>query len=829
MLFVFFRSFVIMPIKKNYIFLFFLLFSSLIQGQQNISIKGSITNEEGIPVPYVNIQIICPEYQSITISDKSGHYKAGIPKNAPCKLIFILLGYETDTLIVDQNKPQTQYNPTLKTNFTFLDAIDITGKQERHTTMSRINIENFEAIPDISGSVETMIVSLPGVSSSNEMTSQYSVRGGNFDENLVYVNDIEIYRPFLIRSGQQEGLSFINSDLISSLTFSAGGFDASYGDKMSSVLDISYKTPQQFRGSSSISMLGGTAHLEGATSNQRLTHISGFRYKENSYLLGTLDTKGDYDPTFADFQTYVNYRFSPTFHLSFLGNYANNTYLFSPEKRETTFGTITTPLSLTIFYDGMEQSQFKTLFGALSFNFYPTDKLTLKLITGAFHTDEEETFDIRGRYRIDEVDNIMSTSSESDSSKNIGVGTKLDHARNFLDARVYTSNLKMSYHHNFLSVNTGIKYQFESFHDQLNEWEMLDSSGYSLPYSDEELLLYNSRIAEHQMSNHRITSYIQARRFFNTKIGEIHFTGGIRTNYWSFNEEFFMSPRMTVSITPPWIRDFLFRFSAGYYNQSPFYKEIRYPDGTINPEIQSQKSIHYVIGSDYNFQAWERPFKFTAEAYYKQMYDLIPYRVDNVRIIYAGENIARGYARGIDLRIHGEFVKDAESWLSLSFMDSKQKLISEPTFEDPQLNETSGYFPRPTDQLFNIGLLFQDYLPNNPSYRIQLNLNYGSGLPVSYPNSMITENDMRLPAYRRVDIAMYKHFKSEEVENNAAIFKHFTNVAIGIEVFNLFDINNTISYMWIKTISSNPETPSMFAIPNYLTGRIFNLKLSCKF
>jgi hypothetical protein len=631
---------------------------------------------------------------------------------------------------------------------------------------------------------------------------------------MVYVNDIEIYRPFLIRAGQQEGLSFINSDMVSTIDFSAGGFDARYGDKMSSVLDIKYRKPSEFRGSASMSLLGATAHFEDVALKGRLAHISGIRYKTNSYMLGGLDEKGEYDPKFIDFQTYITYRFSENFDLSILGNVAQNQYRFVPQTRQTTFGTWQTPLNTTIYFEGQEIDDFSTYLGALSANYHPNLNLNLKFIVSAFNTSEEETYDIMGQYYLNELERNMSSEEFGDSVLNLGVGTFLNHARNYLDANVYSFSHKGAYNSDNHLLNWGIKFQHEQFEDKINEWIYRDSTGYSIPYSDNEVLLYFTLNTGNQISSNQITGHCQDTWSVPVNSGDLYFTGGIRFNYWDFNDEFLVSPRISISYFPEWESKISFSLSGGMYHQSPFFKELKNRDGSINYDTKAQRSYQIVAGSDYVFTAWDRPFRFTTEAYYKYMNRLIPYQVENVQIRYLGEQEAVGYATGLDMKVNGEFVSGVQSWASLSFMKTEEDI----------LNDGHGYIPRPTDQWMNFSLFFQDYFPGNPSWKMQLSGFYGARLPTGPPNSERYQDVFRMPSYRRVDLGFSKVIisPSNPMKNN--VFRHINDMWVSLEVFNLLNINNTISYFWVSSIQGD-----QFAVPNYLTDRKFNLKLTVKF
>ncbi len=819
-------------------FLLIIIFPIAAFSQEHATISGRITGNNKEPIDLVNISVFgYPNYGGFT--NRTGEYEFKIPAGKEITIVFSCIGYQTKELKYSaEPDKRIKLNASLEISIRDLQEVSIQDKQERYSSWIRIDPKIIEVLPDASGSFEAILKTLPGVSSASELSSQYSVRGGNFDENLVYVNDIEIYRPFLVRSGQQEGLSFINSDMVSSVLFSAGGFEAKYGDKISSVLDIKYKKPLKFGSTVSMSLLGGSAHIQGASQNHRFTHISGFRYKTSEYLLNSLETKGDYKPRFTDLQTYLTYDVTDVFEINFLANYSQNKYHFIPQTRNTKFGTLNEALQMTIYFDGQEVDKFVTYMGAIAGDYHPNKNLKLKLIASAFHTLEEETFDIQGQYFLNELDKQLGSDNLGDSIMNIGVGTFLNHARNYLDATVINAAHKGYLLHNNHYLQWGLKFQHEIIDDNISEWEMIDSAGYSLPhppdsigYTNPELQplqiieLQNVLNTKNHIQSNRITSYLQNTYSFSIDSADFSLTAGIRANFWDFNNQFLFSPRLSFAYKPNWKRDILFRFATGYYYQPPFYKELRDLSGNINYDIKAQKSVHFVLGSDYNFYAWNRPFKLITEFYYKHLDNLIPYKVDNVRIRYYATNNAQGYAAGIDMNINGEFVKGVDSWASLSIMQTKEDIEDDFYFDADSMKIEPGYIPRPTDHLVNFGLFFQDYLPNNPSYKMHLCLLFGSRLPFGPPNSERYQDTLRMPPYRRVDIGFSKVLKSESKslpEHNP--FRFFNSIWITLEVFNLLGINNTISYRWITDIRSH-----QYAVPNYLTSRRLNIKLIAKF
>ena len=803
------------PMKQFYTLILLLLIATPGFAQSNnATLKGTLNDNKGVPLDMVNV--VLKEYPTLgTTTNARGEFLLRIPAKKNLTVVFSALGYKTfqDSVFA---QPEETIIKNIEMPEQNVELAEIIVKEQRRNgrNLTSIDPKVINAIPNASGALETMLKTLPGVSSNNELSSQYTVRGGNFDENLVYVNDVEIYRPFLIRAGQQEGLSFINSDMVSTIDFSAGGFNAKYGDKMSSVLDIKYRKPSDFRGSASVSLLGASAHFEDVALKGKLTHITGIRYKTNKYLLGSLDETGEYDPRFLDIQTYISYQLSEKLDISFLGNVAQNQYNFIPQTRETAFGTWQTPLNTKIYFEGQEVDDFQTYLGAFTVNYHPNLNLNLKFIASAYHAKEKETYDILGEYYLNELERNMSSGEYGDSVLNLGVGAFLNHARNYLNATVYSFSHRGAYNSENHLVNWGVKYQHEEIEDQLNEWIYRDSAGYSIPYSDSQVLLYHSLNAKNKIRSNRITAFLQDTWSIPLSSGDLYINGGLRVNYWDFNNEFLVSPRATLSYFPEWEKKMSFRLSAGAYNQSPFFKELKNSNGSINYNSKAQKSFQLVAGSDLIFTAWDRPFRFTTEAYYKNMTHLVPYQIDNVRIRYLGEQEAVGYATGLDMKINGEFVSGLQSWASLSFLQTEEDIKG----------DGHGYIPRPTDQTLNFSLFFQDYLPGNPTYRMQLSAFYGSRLPTGPPNGERYQDVYRMPAYRRIDVGFSKVFISAANPVQGKVLRNITDLWLSLEVFNMLDINNTISYFWVSSIYGD-----QFAVPNYLTGRKFNLRLTVKF
>ena len=814
---------------KNISVILLLLISYLVSGQQNYLLNGAVHDTTGGVVPYANIYA---EGINIgTSADSAGLFRLVLENNKYYTLVISAVGFTNKKLNIStfSGKGKT-ISLVLKSSSKELKEVEVYGSRKNPPGFIQIDIKDFHVLPNTSGNIESVLKTMPGVSSSNELSSQYSVRGGNFDENLVYVNDIEIYRPFLVRSGKQEGLSFVNPDMVSSIQFSAGGFAASYGDKMASVLDIRYRKPTEFSGSFSFGLLGGSAHIEDRLANNKLTYITGFRYKSNQYLLNTFDTKGDYKPSFTDLQTYVNYKISKKWNIGFLGNIAMNSYKFVPENRRTSFGTVKDAVQLFLVYNGREVDRFNTINGAVSANYRPNDKIEIKNIFSAFNTSEQETFDIEGFYSLNALDREIGSENLGDSIMNIGIGHFIDHARNNLDAAVLSISQKGQYKSGKSILEWGLKIRREIINDQIREWKLVDSAGFSLPYSDENVELAESRTINNKLSSARYTSYLQHNGFYFIGTTAIQVIGGLRFNYSDLNSQFLISPRVIIRLEPAWLKNWRFHLSTGIYYQPPFYKELRTSDGSVNRDIEAQKSVHYVAGSEYNFTAWERPFRFTTEVYYKKLDQLIPYFIDNVRIDYVGQNMANGSVTGIDLKINGEFVDNAESWASLSIMQAREDIENDSYFNESGETIYPGSYPRPTDQLLNFSLFFQDYFPGYPTYRVHLIMHYGTGLPTKPATTERFDQYFRMPSYRRVDIGFSKIFSAMDSPGLMnGVFRHLETIRIGAEIFNLLDINNTVSYIWIRTVNNLDNVSNRFAVPNYLTSRRLNFRVSVRF
>ena len=762
----------------------------------------------------------------------NGKYNLGIPANRSVVLVYSFIGFEKEKIRIPMLKKGQNYTLDIKlrSSSTLLKDVIITDQKSRKERFSRIKTKHVSVLPGNSGGVEAILKTLPGVSSANELSSQYSVRGGNFDENLVYVNGIEVYRPFLVRSGQQEGLSFVNTDMVSSILFSAGGFDAKYGDKMSSVLDITYKRPREITASLQLSLLGGSAHFEGITKNGRLSYLIGTRHKTSQYLLNSLDTEAEYTPKFSDFQTFINYELNTNWQISFLGNISSNEYKMVPRNRDTEFGTVNEALKLTIYFEGQEVDKYETYFGALSTIYQPNTELQLQFTSSAFQTFEQENFDILGEYWLYQLDNNLGSENFGNIAFDRGVGKYINHARNSLNATVINFSHKGNYNNESLKFDWGIRMQKEEIEDVISEWNLIDSAFFNYPHPDDNIggtgnpnqqIVMNELLkTQINLSTYRNSGYMQ----FSKDIGTLTINGGTRTSYWSYNEEILMSPRVSIAYAPIWKNDVVLRAASGIYYQSPFYKELRTPSGSLNQNIKAQKSTHYVLGTDYLFYIWGRPFKWVTELYYKNLENLIPYKVDNVRIKYLSNDISNGYASGIDMKINGEFVRGVESWASLSVMKTEEDIVGDfISNNDGSITEV-GYIPRPTDQRVNFSMFFQDYIPKNPNYKMHLNLLYGTGLAFGPPKGEKYEDILRIPDYRRVDIGFSAIIKSENNRSKIKWLNAFNSIWLSAEVFNLLDINNTVSYLWVADISGR-----QYAVPNYLTSRQINTKLIITF
>jgi hypothetical protein len=798
---------------RLYILIFFCLIQNISVAQET-KISGQVTNINGQPL--FGASVILPETNEGAVTGNDGIYELSIAARKDIIIQCSYLGYKTVTDTINLNDGiSLLYNFILNELASELESVVVTGTQQRDNTLTRINMKSIDQIPNSSGNIETLIKSMSGVVSGNELSSQYSVRGGNFDENLVYVNDIEIYRPLLVQSATQEGLSFINPNMVSSIQFSAGAFDAEYGDKMASVLDVKYKNPTEFEASAIAGLLGASVHFAGADKKNRFNFNTGFRYKTTNYLLNSLDIEGEYTPRFADFQTLFGYNITPKSSISILGNYSTNRFNLVPQNRDTEFGTLQETYNFRVFYEGQERDRFDSYMGAISYNYRHGRNLSLKFIASAFDTDEEISFDILSEYWINQV--------TTDTAINIGTGASLEHARNKLKGNVYSIENKGLYIHNNSTWKWGLKLQYETIDDRISEWQMLDSAGMSIPYSDEFIYLDYSYKAHNTIESFRYQAFTQNTTSFYTNTAEIGLTVGLRLNYWDYNNEFLVSPRASISISPYWNKKVNFYLAAGAYNQPPFYKELKQYNGELFENKKAQKSYQFVFGTDIYYQAWGRPFVFTSEIYYKNLYKLTPYRVENVQVKYLPEYNARGYATGIDFRVNGEFVQGVESWFSLSLLRTRENSYNDNYVLNDGTVIYPGYYRRPSDQTLTFAIFFQDYLPSNPNYKVHLLVNYGTGLPYSGPRPERPSETFLLSQYRRVDIGF-----SRIIRENKTKKVGFHDIWITLEILNLLDAPNMASYDWIKTVENNEGYNDSYAVPNYLTGRRLNFKISTK-
>jgi hypothetical protein len=795
---------------------------------QTAFVKGIVLDEKNLPVEGVNVSCLNTKTQT----NGKGFYQIAIPSNQIITVEFTHISLKKTSLKVSL-KPNEVYvfNMHMNDREEQMGEVIINSNNKKAVQ----GIVTFEAkdirfIPGANAGIENVLKTLPGVNSNNELSTQYSVRGGNYDENLVYVNEVEVYRPFLIRSGQQEGLSFVNTDLVQNIEFSAGGFQAKYGDKMSSVLDITYRNPTRFGATLEMSFLGGSFSVDAVSKDKKWSAITGVRYRNNSLLVNSQETQTNYTPSFADIQTNINYQASPKWQWSFLGNISQNKYLYQPLTRQTNFGTADAPMVLGVYYEGKEKDKYDTYFGALKTTYEVNDAFTLKFIGSVFHTIEQEYFDVYAQYRLGEVDTNIGSDTYGDVAFSRGIGSQLNHARNNLDALI--ANLEIKGFNNWKQnqIEWGVKYTKESIRDRISEWEVIDSAGFSirpplfLPKNNEPYQPFAGLLVPYQYVSainftdiNRFSAYAQWGRKDNLGTNEIWYNLGARMQSWEVvgsNLQTVFSPRAQFAIKPDWKKDMLFRFTVGVYSQPPFYRELRDYDGVVQPDTKAQKSLNIVLGNDYSFKMWQRPFKLITEAYYKKMTDVNPYTVDNVRIRYAADNNAIAYAQGLDVRLNGEFVPGTDSWISFGYLKTEENI------------DNKGYIARPTDQRLKFGLLFQDYMPKIPSLKLYLNMVYNTGLPggsPAYADPYLYQN--RLNDYRRVDVGFSKVFIDQKVGmSNKKFFKHFKELTLGFEIFNLFNNQNAITNTWVRDVYTKTE----YAIPNYMTTRVFNLKLNVR-
>lgn len=791
-----------MKIKQLYITLLMLLCVISIKAQ-TFTLQGKVTDSNMSPVELATVSVI--EQGKMTMTNLKGEFSIQLRSADSVVVRFSMVGYKTKTRVLRRPRgKQTLLIQLYDDNQ--LAGITVTEKKRQTGSTQQLETKDIKNTPSVTGNaVEELIQSQAGVSTHSELSSQYNVRGGSFDENSVYINNVEIYRPFLVRSGQQEGLSIINPDMVESIGFSTGGFEARYGDKMSSVLDIKYKKPKKFEANVAANLLGASAFV--GFSTKKFSWSNGIRYKTNKYLLGSLDTKGGYQPNFLDYQTYLTYEPTKNWSIEVIGDISENHYNFYPEDRETKFGTMENVKSFKVFFDGQEKDVFRTYFGSLSISRKFGEKTKLSLIASAFHTNEQERYDIQGQYWL----------TQTETSENLGVGTYMEHARNYLKATVKSIKFALEHKTKKHDIQAGLTYRIENITEDSKEYEMRDSSGYSIPHTGEDLYMIYSLKAKNTLDANRLETYIQDTWRFSSKGEHTFFTlnYGIRFSHWNFNKESIISPRISLGIVPAFNHDVTMRFATGIYYQAPFYKELRDTTtingityATLNNKIKSQRSIHFIAGFDYRFKMKDRPYKFTAEAYYKALSNLVPYTVDNVKIVYDASQQCSGHAMGLDLKLYGEFVPGTDSWVSLSLMNTR-------------ININGKSIPLPTDQRYSLNLFFTDYFPGTDRWRMSLKLAFADGLPFGAPHRQLDEQPFRAPAYKRADIGMSYRLLNNEKCDRKSIFK---NIWLGIDCLNLLGINNVNSYYWITDV-----TNQQYAVPNYLTGRQINIKASFEF
>lgn len=809
---------------KYFLFFFIILFqlSFFSKAQSEITIQGSIFDDAGNPLELVNISITGTNIG--TMSNTKGYFKLIYSGKSPINLSFSHLSFgRKDTSIIFKPEQNLHLDITLQATDKQIEEIQVIDDKSKERGFMKIDSKILNSIPVTSGNqIQSFIKTLPGVASVNEMSSNYSVRGGNFDENLVYINGFEIFRPVLVQTGKQEGLDMANSDLVSEINFSSGGFAAKYGDKMSSVLDIHYKKPIAFKGSVSLGLFGASAYTEGTAFNGKLSYLSGVRYKNAKYLLNSLETKGEYKPNFFDAQAYIKYNISNKFTVGLLSYFSNNNYLFYPEDRTTSFGTVQEAVNLFVDFQGNEKDRFTSALGGLTINYKISPILSMELKTSVYTDYEELKYDIKGRYSLNQLDKQIGSNSFGDSILNLGIGSFINHARNYFNANIYTIQYKGNYNLENYFIQWGLKYQNERIQDKITEWQLIDSAGYSIPYTGKTIELANTFRSENQLLSNRYSAFIQSVYKSDTE-SEWNFEYGIRYQYWDINKKYFLSPRVAGGFYPGLGEKLYLRFSSGIYYQSLFYKEIIDRYGVLYNNIGSPWSIHFAVSSDYDFLMFNRPFHIKTELYYKIVNSIIPYSIDNIRIHYYPEKIASGYITGFDFRLNGEFVPGVESWLSISLMKSEMQVEY----------DTIGKQPFPNDHPVNISLFFQDYVPGNDRFRVNLALVYLSGLPFGPPSNETYYAPLRMPAYKRVDIGFTAALKQENKNVKSKLFNAFRFVNIGMDIFNLLGINNTISYNWITVVPNSASIEStmngQYAVPNHLSARRFNLRLTVGF
>lgn len=772
---------------------------------QTFTLSGRVIDENNDPVEFASVS--CPKQGKMTMTSLKGDYSLQLQSADSVEIRFSMVGYKTKVRTLRRPRGKQTMQVVLHSSDNALSEVAITGKRIETGQTQELSKEHLKSMPSTTGNaVEEMIQSQAGVSTHSELSSQYNVRGGSFDENSVYINNVEIFRPFLVRSGQQEGISVINPDMVEKIGFSTGGYEARYGDKMSSALNIEYRRPKRFEASATASMLGASAFV--GMSNKKFSWSNGLRYKTTKYLLGSMDTKGEYQPTFIDYQTYLTYSPNKRWDIKFLGNISDNHYNFTPEDRETNFGTMENVKAFKVYFDGQEKDVFRTFFGSLGITRKFNENTSLSLIASAFNTREQEKYDIQGQYWL----------TQTETSENLGVGTYFQHTRNYLKAHVESAKLLFKTKQKKHDIEAAFTYKWEHIEENSVEYEMRDSSKYSIPHTGKDLYMIYSMRAKNTLTANRVEAYAQDTYRFTSSEGKTLYTlnYGLRLAYWSFTKETILSPRLSLGIIPAFNENITMRFATGLYYQAPFFKEIRDTTTTngityasLNRKAKSQRSIHFIAGFDYRFKMNNRPFKFTAEAYYKALGNLVPYSVNNVKVVYYGDNMCSGHAAGLDLKLFGEFVPGTDSWVSLSLMNTSMKL-----------NGKS--IPLPTDQRYAVNLFFTDYFPGTTRWKMSLKLALADGLPFSAPHRELESNVFRAPAYKRADVGL--NYRIIDNSDRHKKRNPIRNLWVGAECLNLFGINNVNSYYWITDV-----TGQQYAVPNYLTGRQINVKLSVDF
>ena len=790
--------------NRRFLFLLALLATALGCVAQTFTLRGRVTDGEGNPVEFASVT--CPSQGRATVTSLQGQYELKLLSADSVVVKFSMLGYRTKTRVLHRPKGTQTLQVTLTEQASTLGEVTVAGQKIQSGQTQDISTKPLHSLPSTTGNaVEELIQSQAGVSTHSELSSQYNVRGGSFDENSVYINSVEVYRPFLVRSGQQEGLSVINPDMVERIGFSTGGFEAKYGDKMSSALDITYRRPKRFEATAAASLLGGSAYV--GFSNKKLAWANGLRYKTTRYLLGSLETKGEYKPNFLDYQTYLSYKPNKRWTVDFIGNIADNHYNFHPEDRETKFGTMESVRSFRVYFDGQEKDRFRTFFGTLGITRHLGDSTSVSLLGSSFSTSEQERYDIQGQYWL----------TQTETSENLGVGTYFEHARNYLKAHVESVKLLLKHTAKQHDVEAGLTWKQEHIEENSVEYEMRDSAGYSVPHTGKDLFMIYSLRARNELNANRLETYVQDTWRFRSAGEHTLFTlnYGLRFSHWNYNKESILSPRVSLGITPSFNHNVTLRFATGLYYQAPFFKELRDTStvagvtrATLNRKIKSQRSIHFIAGMDYRFNMNNRPFKFTAELYYKLLGNVVPYSINNVKVVYYGSNEASGHAAGLDLKLFGEFVPGTDSWVTLSVMDTKMKL-------------NGVKVPMPTDQRYALNLFFTDYFPGTTRWKMSLKLAYADGLPFSAPHRELETNTFRAAAYKRADIGMSYRVLNNEHRERKSIFR---NIWLSLDCLNLLGINNVNSYYWVTDV-----TNQQYAVPNYLTGRQINARLLFEF